>query len=279
MTTRAQIIITVPLSGHPLLQDCLRNVRDTEGVDPMVWISPDNVSVARNDAMAAADSEYVCFLDADAFPQGRGWLDHLVEVADANRATMVSCVEILDFPGERIVPRSAAASDPRQVYSGEATTMCLLARRQDCLGGFDPYMGLLSETIGGCLEDTDLARNLRSKDARHWWTPKVQVLHKDRGTATYKDWTCTDEFLAYELMATLLDVKWHPINTERRADFFRGLRRVPSRDQRTMADGYGPKDLLNAFLPVTDTLRPEDRQPVTGALETVLERFVQRRAK
>jgi hypothetical protein len=265
-----EVCIPVHTTGHPFLVECAKNVRLTTGRDPVVWECPGNVSVNRNQALAGLSSEYVCFLDADAFPIEHGWLDLLVAAADQTRATIVSPVELLQFDNgvhSFPVPFKEVTVLPS---TANCTTMCLLVRRADVQGFFDENCGLTAGRIGPCIEDTDFANAVQASGGTHAYHPGVHVLHRDRGAATYEDWQRTDEYTCYSVMSELVATKWLPEFAARRKDFFLHLGSVPASDQRHMAPGYGSKHLADCFLPVAADLP----SPLSEKLASVIEQTV-----
>lgn len=266
----AEIVIPVHTTLHHLLSACVANVRATVGQDPVVWEEAGNVSLARNAALAAATTEWVCFLDTDAFPQGAGWLDDMVRAAEALDVALLNPREVLDFGTSRYETCSRIAIPTRIEHPTNCSGMCLLVRRALCQGIFDPYCGLTSGRLGPCIEDTDAARRCASMGLAAGYAPDVMVLHRDRGAADYEEWTRTDEFFAYSVMSQLLDIKWHARNAAIRDTFFRPLGSLPGRDQRRLAAGYTRRDLLNCYLPVLDALPAHEIAPCTEAIESLL---------
>ena len=265
-----EVCIPVHTTGHPFLVECAKNVRLTTGRDPVVWECPGNVSVNRNQALAGLSSEYVCFLDADAFPIEKGWLDQLVSAADQTGATIVSPVELLQFDTgvhSFPVPFKEVTVLPS---TANCTTMCLLVRRAFVQGLFDERCGLTHSRIGPCIEDTDFANAVHASGGTHAYHPGVHVLHRDRGAATYEDWQRTDEYTCYSVMSELVSTKWLPEFATRRKDFFLHLGSVPASDQRHMAPGYGPKHLADCFLPVAADLP----SPLSTKLARVIEETI-----
>lgn len=266
----AEIIIPVHTTRHHMLLDCIANVRATTGREPIVWEESGNVSVARNAALAATSTEWVCFLDTDAFPQGRNWLDLMVATAETLDVAILNPREVLDFGTSTYTTYSRIVTPTRVDHPGNCSGMCLLMRRSQCLDIFDPFCGLTSGRLGPCIEDTDAARHCALRGLAAGYNPDVIVLHRDRGAADYEAWTRTDEFFAYRVMSLLLDIKWHPRNAALRPTFFQPLQSLPGRDQRRLAHGYTRADLLNCYLPILDALPAHEIGPCTNALTSLI---------
>ena len=265
------IVIPVHTTRHPMLVECVENVRATTGLEPVVWEEDGNVSVARNAALAACDTRWVCFLDTDAFPVGTGWLQRMVTVAEDLDVAILNPREILDFGNVVYDVTNKIRTPTRIEHPTNCSGMCLLVRRELCNGFFDPFCGLTSGRLGPCIEDTDLALRCRAAGLAGGYVPDVIVLHKDRGAADYEAWTRTDEFYAYSLMSRMLDIKWHPRNAALRENFFQPLGSLPGKDQRRLAHGYNREDLLECFLPVLEQLPSQEISVCTDALFTTLD--------
>lgn len=270
----AIVVIPVFTTRHYMLAECVRNVRDTTGVEPVVWECPGNVSVARNQALQGTDTKWVCFLDTDAFPVEKDWLQELVRVAELQDATILQPNEIMDFPGGQVTTMSG--KDPIVVPGPRnCATMCLLVNRVACLGLFDEDCGLTAGRLGPCIEDTDFACAVVARGGKVVFHPGIHVLHRDRGAINITEWKQTDEVLCYHFMNTLLEVKWHERNVDIRKGFFRHLGSVPAKDQRHLADGFTAIDLLHCYLPVAADLPGQDSALVAKVLERCLERSPQ----
>ena len=250
---KATICIPTWTTGHHMLMDCVKNVRETTGCEPVVWRTDENVAVARSQATTAMDTEYICFLDTDAFPQEPGWLDRLVQIAEESGADIVSPNEILWFSPSKTEALWPERDKP-YVVSGPPTVagMCVLVRRGK--GVWDTHIGLTHGRLGPCIEDTDFAYSIAAQGGRHVKEPRVHVLHKDRGAPDFDTWRLTHEYLCYEIMSELLAYKWKVIPGEERAGFFSGLGSVPGKGQRYLADGYGIKHLIECYAPVAEKI-------------------------
>lgn len=265
-----EIVIPVHTTRHHLLAECVANVRNTVGREPIVWEEAGNVSVARNAALAATDTEWVCFLDTDAFPVGNTWIEQMIATAESLDVAILNPCEILDFGTSTHISTSRITVPTRIDNPTNCSGMCLLMKRSLCQDAFDPFCGLTSGRLGPCIEDTDMARRCASLGLALGYAPDVKVFHRDRGAADYDAWTHTDEFFAYNVMSTLLDIKWHPKNSSLRDTFFLPLLSLPGRDQRRLAHGYTREDLLNCYLPILDALPAHEITPCTNALASLL---------
>lgn len=251
------VVIPVHTTRHPMLLDAVQNVRDTIGLEPVVWETPANVAVARNEAMAAITTDWICFLDSDAFPQEAAWLDTLIQLGESSGTVIVAPHEVLDFGTSRTAFLSHLTAPVVIDSPTNCAGMCLLVRRDFCAGLFDEHIGLTQGFLGPCIEDTDFAHAVAAKGGALAYHPDVHVLHKDRGTVNLDSWLCTDEALAYRLMSALITAKWHPTTpASTRPSFFREIRAVESRDQRTLARHLTHHDLLDCYLPVVESSVP-----------------------
>jgi GT2 family glycosyltransferase len=128
-------------------------------------------AAACNDGAAAAEGEYLVFLNNDTIPR-RGWLDALVAHAERNPRAAVVGSKLL-FPDETVQHAGVVIcqdGNPRHIYAGfpadhpavnksrrfqAVTAACALVRRGafERVGGFDT-------AFHNCLEDTDLCLRL-----------------------------------------------------------------------------------------------------------------------
>jgi hypothetical protein len=253
MSNSAIICIPTWSTQHHLLSECVQNVRETSGVEPVVWQTAGNVAVARDEASAAMDTEYICFLDTDAFPQEKGWLDRLVRTADETNATIVSPTEVLWFsPTNMRVLGPKVGTSYRYTGVPGVAGMCVLVRRGQ--GKWDHNIGLTHGELGPCIEDTDFAYSVAAAGGIHMKEPRVHVLHKDRGAPDFDTWSLSHEFLCYRIMALLLQEKWRIKDPVKRAKFFSAIKSVPAGSQRFLASGYSIDDLIACYTPVIENL-------------------------
>lgn len=131
-------------------------------------------AAACNDGAAAAEGEYLVFLNNDTIPLS-GWLDALVEYAEHHPRAAVVGSKLL-FPDETIQHAGVVIcqdGNPRHLYAGfpadhpavnksrrfqAVTAACALVRRGafERVGGFDT-------AFHNCLEDTDLCLRLAER--------------------------------------------------------------------------------------------------------------------
>lgn len=272
---KVEIVIPVPKTSHPMLQDCIANIRETTGLEPTVVDKGKNVAIARNLATKQSKADWICFVDTDAFPQGKGWIDKMIDTGEIYKASIVSPNEILVFDGNSQhvlcsrTGRFLKNPDDQPAVAG----MCLLVRR-GC-GTWDENAGLSNGYIGPCIEDTDFAYSIKAEGGIHAIDARVDVLHKDRGASSLKEWSMTDEFLAYQIMAILIDRKWKVHDR----DFFKGLKKVQAADNkggrgsRYMADGKTIEDLMRAYEKIFDKLPDADsiKNKMLHRMESIVE--------
>ena len=247
-------IICIPVydTTEPLLVDCIKNVRDTTGADPVVWESKENVSIARSDAINSIDADHIIFLDSDAFPQEKNWHLRMSEVAELTHAGIVSPREVLFFSDSEQVEmpqRSNKQQIIEMIGTPNVAGMCLLVQKN--IGTWDRSFGLSKGFLGPCIEDTDFAFSIYNEGRKHVKVLDVSVLHKDRGFKTMAEWEVSDEFLCYEIMSELLSFKWSIKDKVERSQFFSGIGKVPcGKNSRMLADGYDLNKLMECFEPV-----------------------------
>lgn len=259
-----EIVIPVFSTAHYMLQDCVRNVRETTGKEPIVWSSQGNVAVARQEATDRINADALLFLDTDAFPVEKDWHQLMARTMADTGAAIVSPNEILWFSETDQHQIFTDLPDKAfQILQPNVAGMCLLVRKG--WGVWDTNIGLTNGLLGPCIEDTDFAHSIQAQGGSHFKNPAVHVLHKDRGAATFDEWQDTDEMCAYRAMVELIGIKWHP-NYGGHHDFFRALKGVPAKPQRSLAPGWNRRDLLNCYLAVAQTLHKEDINPVGQAL-------------
>lgn len=247
-----EIVIPVHTTRHPMLMECVRNVRETTGTEPVVWESPGNVSVARNGALDAVDAKWVCFLDTDAFPQGRDWHLTLMRSAEADCVSIANPNEVFDFG-----THTTALGSRRMVIDSPDNCggFCLLVDRTNVTGRFDENIGYESDFLGPCLEDTDFAKTVCEHGGTMLLEPSVTVLHRDRGTADVLEFINSHEGFCYAVVSSLIDMKHHL----GLADLFSGIGKVPGCG-RYLADGYTKDRLIECYAPVLANL-PEKCRP------------------
>jgi hypothetical protein len=249
------ICIPVHTTRHHMLTDCVANVKSTTGLEPVVWEEKDNVAVARRNAAAALDTEYIIYLDTDAFPVEKDWHLAMLRTAEDRQADIVSPREVLCFPGETGPIEPCRLSEPvERKGTPNVAGMCLLVRRGR--GVWDTNIGLTAGFLGPCVEDTDFAHSVVAGGGTHWAHPGVTVLHKDRGADSMAEWQRTDEFFCYELMSQYITAKW----LFGIPDLFTDLGKLPAKNQRTLVDKYRVEDLANCFAPIHAKL-PESQVP------------------
>lgn len=268
---KATICIPTWTTGHPMLMACVRNVRATTGGEPVVWRTDANVAVARSQATAALDTDYICFLDTDAFPQERGWLSRLVQTAEETGADIVSPNEILWFSATQLTPLWPDREQPYKIKRPRVAGMCVLVRRGR--GVWDPYIGLTHGRLGPCIEDTDFAFSVAAQGGVHIHEPRVHVYHKDRGTPNYETWMLTHEYLCYQMMSILLQFKWQVIPSDKRASFFSDLGSVPGQGQRYLAEGYTIEHLIECYAPIAERVTGLEKEAL-WCLENTADRYL-----
>jgi len=270
MTNDVTIVIPTHTTAHYMLQDCVKNIRDTTGLEPFVCEDKGNVSVARNRAMRECSTEWVCFVDTDAFPQGKNWINTLITTTERMGASICQPSEVSEF-GQVHVRSECKLSEPLLIDNPtNCAGMCLLVKRADCAGLFDEHCGLTAGFLGPCIEDTDFALHVGHLGLKMVYDPRVEALHKDRGAATLDAWRETDEHAAYRIMNLMLKAKWNSADDSFRAGFFSGIGMVPAKDQRTLADGYGRDDLLACYAPMIERFPEASRAPVQRFLEMTI---------
>src|SRR4051794_31472684 len=169
--------------------DETRSVLASYGDAIRTVLRPENGGFANacNDGAAAADGEYLVFLNNDTVPV-TGWLDELVAVADTHPKAAVIGSKLL-FPNGTIQHAGVVIcqdGNPRHVYAGfpadhaavnreralQAVTAASMLVRGDAfrrVGGFDA-------AFRNCLEDTDLCLRLRELGYEVRYCP-ASVLH------------------------------------------------------------------------------------------------------
>jgi GT2 family glycosyltransferase len=162
-----------------------------EYADPVVAVRREaqgGFAVACNDGAAAARGELLVFLNNDTEPH-RGWLDALVEHADAHPEAVVVGAKLL-FPDGTVQHAGVAICQdgrPRHIYAGfpadhpavdrsrpfqAVTAACMLVRRPafEAAGGFDA-------AFRNSLEDVDLCLRLRDAGSEVHYCPESIVTH------------------------------------------------------------------------------------------------------
>jgi GT2 family glycosyltransferase len=156
-------------------------------------------AVACNDGAADAQGEFLVFLNNDTEPRA-GWLDALVEYADAHPEAAVVGAKLL-FPDGTVQHAGVAICQdgrPRHLYAGfpaghpavererefqAVTGACMLVRREpfERAGGFDTE-------FRNSLEDVDLCLRIRGQGHEVHYCPASVVTHlesasRGRGSA------------------------------------------------------------------------------------------------
>jgi hypothetical protein len=261
------ICIPVQSTGHPMLVDCVKNIKQTTGIDPIVWSDGDNVAVARKRITESVDTEYLIFVDTDAFPVEENWHLSMMNLAIKEKASIVTPIEYFAFDSE-IKQITRKKNQPYKQIEPDAPGMCLLVKR-GC-GTWDTNIGLTNGFLGPCVEDKDFAMSIAADGGAHFIDTNVSVMHKDRGMPTYQDWLHCHEFLCYMLVSHYIQIKWMYNNP----NMFAGLGRVPAQGKRTLADGYTIDNLLECFNPVADnvdiSIREKDREWVDSLVDGFL---------
>ena len=257
-----EIVIPVHTTRHYMLMDCVRNVRETAGVEPVVWESPGNVAVARNEALGQVDAEWVCFLDTDAFPQERNWHTTLLDAARNAGVQIANPFEVFDF-GTHLDdrPRGTTRVVPRPENCGG---FCLLVNRASCATRFDENIGYESDFLGPCLEDADFACSVGEAGGSLLLETSVTVIHRDRGVANLREFFGSHEGFCYAVVGELMRFKHHL----GMPDLFEGIGKVPGVG-RYLASGYGRDDLIECFAPVISKLPEAMRSPVQQHVENL----------
>jgi GT2 family glycosyltransferase len=145
-------------------------------------------AVACNEGAAAARGALLVFLNNDTEPHS-GWLDALVDHADANQQAAAVGAKLL-FPDGTVQHAGVAICQdgrPRHIYAGfpadhpaversrpfqAVTAACMLVRKPafEQAGGFDP-------AFRNSLEDVDLCLRLRELGAEVHYCPAAVVTH------------------------------------------------------------------------------------------------------
>ncbi len=257
-----EIVIPVHTTRHYMLMDCVRNVRETAGVEPVVWESPGNVAVARNEALDGVDAEWVCFLDTDAFPQEANWHRTLLDAARSAGVAIANPFEVFDF-GTHLENRPRGKSSI-EAQPGNCGGFCLLVNRAGCGARFDENIGYESDFLGPCLEDADFACSVAEAGGRMLLETSVTVVHRDRGVADMDEFLRSHEGYCYEVVGELIRFKHHlglP-------GLFKGIGKVPGVG-RYLASGYGRDALVECFAPVISKLPEAMRSPVQRHVENL----------
>lgn len=257
-----EIVIPVHTTRHHMLMDCVRNVRETTGTEPVVWESAGNVAVARNEALDQVDSEWICFLDTDAFPQEQDWHRTLLEAARNSGALIANPFEVFDF-GTHLETRERGESKVIRMPDN-CGGFCLLVNRSCCSTRFDENIGYESDFLGPCLEDTEFAKSVAGEGGKMLLDTSVTVLHRDRGVADMQEFFLSHEGFCYTVIGDLINFK-HRLGNR---DLFKGIGKVPGVG-RYLAEGYGRDELLECFAPVIENLPEKMRSPVQRHIELI----------
>lgn len=164
------------------------------GTATVVETGPVSIAAKRNQAVAAANTEFVAFIDSDAYPAD-GWLDRAVELLRADPMLAVvggpNVSPPDEPPSERYVGRAhrsflvdgwwtfrkVPGSAARDVDNLPSCNMVVRRSTYLDLGGMDESL------FTG--EDVDLCARLTAAGYRMHFTPDVMVFHKNRSTWSF----------------------------------------------------------------------------------------------
>lgn len=246
MEKEIRIVVPVARTRHPMLMDCVRNIRMTTGREPIVWECGGNVAVARNEALASLDPGWTIFVDTDAFPVQKDWDQALVKAAEKAGAVIANGREFFDF-GDKLEPANPGT---RIIGPPINCAGALLAvDTTKCGARFDENLGYSSGTLGPCIEDTDFARAVAEAGGKMIREPSIPFLHKDRGATDMKGFLATDEAFCYWIVGLLVSAKW----ALGMPGFFEGIGRVPA-DGRWLGKGVSPERLLEGYEPAIERM-------------------------
>lgn len=170
-----------------------RNQAATAGVEVTVIENPGNIgcSTARNQGAAAAEGDYLLFMDNDVALRSRSWLRKLRDRFSDEKTAVAGPKLVYPFPPHDIQCAGAAISPRGRVqfrgrgesredtrFNREGNVQCLISacfmvRRQafEEAGGFDEAFNPVE------YEDFDLCYRLRDMGYRAVYVPSVEMYH------------------------------------------------------------------------------------------------------
>ncbi|MGQ9368788.1 glycosyltransferase family 2 protein [Azospirillum sp. ST 5-10] len=164
----------------------------------LVHDRPYNYSAINNEAVAATEGAFLCFLNNDIEVIEPGWLGHMVSHAlrpqvgavgakllypdgTVQHAGIVLAEELIAWHAHRSLPRHHPGAMCRAVLQqafSAVTAACMVVRRSafEEVGGFD------ADNLGIAFNDVDLCLRLGERGYRTLWTPYAELVHHESAT-------------------------------------------------------------------------------------------------
>ena len=209
MTIPVATIIIPCIKNNDILYECLDKCSELSSKIDIIVVTEDeipvnnkyenvkfinvgnvNMSIKRNIAVSASQTKYVAFIDSDAKPKNKQWINNAIQELESDS-------EIGMVGGPELSPEKQSKSEkwvglssqsylitgshcfrkklsPRQFYSEMSGCNLIMLKKDYCaIGGMnkDLYIG----------EDQDLGRKVREDlNKKILFSPKVIVYHKNR---------------------------------------------------------------------------------------------------